>query len=120
MKSDVGNSYLKDYPEDDIVKAIPYLLAGLEGRTDGHELVSVAVQQAGVSSFRVVLRAIQREPAGHQLRVVGFTSGLSAAGVIVCVEEGYKGDLIKWKPDKFAKGIMSDNGSKAKKLRISS
>lgn len=95
-----------------------YLLAGLTGCTDGYELVSVTVQQADLSAYRVVLRASDNSGSGDPIRLVGFTSGHQPASALLLAEEGYRDNLIRWSVDKFAKGLIDNGSSKIKKARL--
>lgn len=97
-----------DYEQ--LTLSIPYLLAGLEGLTDGHKIDSLAVQQAGFSSYRVVIRGQSIDDSGDPIYVVSFTNASQPAIALLLAEEGYRDNLIRWKVDRFATSA-SDNGS---------
>ena len=120
MSKAIGKYLVEDKHYDDLNRTLPYIIAGLEGNTDGNEIVSITVQQAGLSTFRVVLRAIQRSDADDPVRVVGFTTATTAAGAFALVEKGYGGNDIKWKIDRYANGTKPNSDSKNKQLRITS
>ena len=99
---------VQDYEQ--LTKSIPYLLAGLEGHTNGHKINSIAVQQARFSGYRVVIRGTELHDSRDPVHVVSFTSGSEPAVALLLAEEGYREDLIRWIVDKFKKSV-SDNGS---------
>lgn len=108
---------LEDYER--LTSTIPYLLAGLENHTNGHEIKSITVQQTRVSGYRVVARAIDRSDAGDPIHVVGFSSSDQPGTALLIFEAGYRDNLIRWSVDRFAKSL-SDNGSaKNEKTRLS-
>lgn len=103
-----------------IASAIPFLLAGLEGHTDGVEIHSISLQRGRDSGMRVVLRGESISPDGHTLRVVAFTNAELATEVLLLAETGYRENVIRWHLDRFAIGT-SDNGRSengVKPLRI--
>lgn len=100
----------KEMQHDSLAEALPYLLAGFEGRTDGHKINSVTVQQTRFSGYRVVIRAVGRGDSGDRLHVVAFTTGDSPGTALLLSEEAYKSNVIRWSVDRFAKNI-SDNGT---------
>lgn len=107
MKKSQTKVELSDYEQlNDI---LIYLLAGLTGHTDGNELVSITVQQADLSAFRVVLRARREVPSGGSVRVVGFTNASNPTSALLIAEQGYRKNAIRWIDDRFAESI-SDNG----------
>lgn len=105
------NTQLKDKDHDynQLKAALPFLLAGLEGHTDGIELLGISLQRGRDGDYRVVLRGNGATPDGHPLRVVAFTNGEEPADVLICAEEGYRDNLVRWHVDRFAKGVV-DNG----------
>lgn len=104
--------------QDGLDASIPYLLAGLQGNTDGNELVSVAIQQAGLHGYRVVLRGVQRETADDSIRVVKFSSGASSAGALLVAEAAYRDGVGHWQVDRFAPSTSRNGSSKVKQLKI--
>lgn len=108
---------VKDY--EHLVGSITYLLAGLEGNTDGYQIVSVTLQQAGVSDFRVVLRARGASASGDPVRVVGFSNGGEPAIALLNAEKGYRENVIRWSVDRFAESISKDGESKNGQPRLS-
>jgi hypothetical protein len=118
MKKKVLQDAITEENFNDLTKAIPYLLAGLEGLTNGNKLISVTLQQTDLSGFRVVLRSIQERASGDSVRVVGFTSGSSAPECLLFAEAGYRENVIRWHVDRFAKSVSQDGPSKNGRLVI--
>ncbi len=107
-KSDV--SIGEDYGK--LVESIPYLLAGLEGITDGHKINGFTVQQTGISGFRVILRATGEHRGDDSVHLVSFTTASDPGTAILLAEEGYREDVIRWSIDRFAKGASASSPSK--------
>lgn len=103
-------SFTEEIKHDQLTDSLPYLLAGFEGRTSGHKVTGITVQQAGLSGYRVVLRAIGVDGTGDPICLVSFTTGDTAGGALLLAEDAYKADVIQWKVDRFAKSL-SDNGN---------
>lgn len=99
---------LEEYEQ--LNRTIPYLLAGLEGYTNGHKINSVTVQQDGLHGYRVILRAVGVNPGGDTLFFVGFSNGSDPGAALLFAENGYRENVIRWSIDRFAKSL-SDNGS---------
>ena len=99
---------------DRLTDCLPYLLAGFAGRTSGHKINSVTVQQAGLSGYRVIIRAVGVDGRGDSVHLVSFTIGNSPGETLLLAEGGYKDDSIQWKIDQFAKSVdnygSSSNG----------
>lgn len=115
------NGSVESFTEEDYLeftRSIPYLLAGLEGNTNGYRLTSIAVQQAGFRSFRVILRGRKRDPDGRTICVVSFTSANDPASCLLHAEVGYREDLIRWHTDKFATSIEPDNSKKDERRKL--
>ncbi len=108
MKNSQTKVETKDYEQLNTI--LLYLLAGLTGSTDGNEIISLTVQQADISAFRVVIRARGVDSAGGTLRVVAFTGASSPTAALLLAEKGYRENSIRWTADRFAKS-SSDNGS---------
>lgn len=108
-------SFTKELKQDELNGILTYLLAGLAGRTNGHEITGITVQQARLSGYRVVIRASGRKAGGDPIHVVGFTSAAGPGAALLIAEDGYARNVIQWKTDRFAKRISesgsSENGS---------
>lgn len=109
---------LQEQIYDQLTECIPYLLAGLTGDTDGHEINSFAVQQAGISGFRVVTRATGFDDSGNTVHVVGFTTGDTPQRALLLAESGYRDNVIQWKIDQFAKSFGSNGSSKNERVGL--
>jgi len=108
----MDSDYREELKHDELTSVLPYLLAGLEGNTNGYQITSVAVQQAGLSGYRVVVRATGRNGSGDPVCVVGFTNSDNPGSALLLAEEGYERNLVKWKVDRFATGIGESGPSK--------
>lgn len=95
-----------------LVEGLPYILAGLEGLTNGHKLNSITVQQAGLSGYRIILRGTGDFNGESSVHVVGFTAASDPATAILLAEEGYRDNVIRWSVDRFAKSISDSKSSK--------
>lgn len=98
--------------------AIRFILAGLQGFTDGHELVSVTLQQTDLSDYRVILRGSDVRDAESPVRLVAFSSGSTPAAALLAAERGYRENKIRWTVDRFANDISDNGAGKARQLRI--
>lgn len=108
MKKSRTKVEIEDYER--LNEILTYLLAGLAGYTDGNEIVSLTVQQADLSAFRVIIRARARDDSGDSVRLVGFANGSTPASALLVAEDGYRTNVIRWITDRFA-ASASDNGS---------
>lgn len=109
MKESKGKLEHVDYEQ--LTSSIPYLLAGLEGNTDGNKLKSFAVQQIGPSDFRVVVRAIGTDDVGDPVHLVCFTNSGEPGTALLYAEDGYREGTAGWSIDRFAKSIGDDGPS---------
>lgn len=107
----------KDYER--LTDTIPYLLAGLTGHTDGHHIDSITVQQAGLSGFRILIRANGTDSEGDRLHFVGFSNASDPGAAILVAERGYRENLIRWKIDRFAKSAVEGGASKDERTKLS-
>lgn len=107
-------SLKEEMVHDRLTDTIPYLLAGFTGHTSGNKVNSVTVQQAGLSGYRVIIRAVGIDKSGDTVHLVSFTIGSSAAAALLLAEGAYRDDVIQWKIDRFAEGNgdhgLSKNG----------
>lgn len=103
------DSLNKEMVHDRLADSIPYLLAGFEGRTSGNKVNGITVQQAGLSGYRVIVRAVGVDNEGNTLHLVSFTIGNSAGAALLLAEGAYRDNLIQWKVDRFAES-NGDNG----------
>ncbi len=117
MKKTQTKVEINDYEQ--LNEILVYLLAGLTGRTDGNEIVSITVQQADLSAYRVVIRARGVDDDGNPVRVVGFTGGSSPSSALLLAEEGYRENVIRWTVDRFAKSVSDNGSSKIKEAGLS-
>ena len=116
MTDSKGQLELVDYEQ--LTSTLPYLLAGLEGHTDGNELKSVTIQQASVSGFRIVIRGFARKDTGAPVCVVGFASGTTPGSALLLAEGAYREGLIRWTVDRYAKSSSNGDGSKDESTRL--
>ena len=108
----------EEMEHDQLSSTITYLLAGLAGGTSGHKINSVAVQQAGLSGFRVVIRAVGVNDRGDTVHVVSFTTGSEPGDTLLLAERAYRDNVIQWKVDRFAEGNGDDGPSKNGQLKL--
>jgi hypothetical protein len=116
MKNKTGVLEEKDY--ESIRGALGYLLAGLEGNTDGHKINSITVQQTDLSDFRVVVRAQERDGTELGVYVVAFSNGREPATALLHAEAGYRENVTRWSPDRFAEGASGNGTPKIKQARL--
>jgi len=109
---------IKDSDYEHLRDAITYLLAGLEGATDGHKINGIAVQQTGVSDFRVVLRAQERDATGLGVHVISFTNASEPAVALLRAERGYRENVVRWTVDRFAEGVGDNGNPEIKQARL--
>ncbi len=102
-----------------ITREIPYLLAGLESRTDGHWITSITIQQDGDGGFRAILKSRDGGNGQEPASVVSFTSANDPATCLLHVEKGYRDDALRWHVDKFAESAERASSKKARSPGIS-
>lgn len=107
-----SNTLAKEQNYDNLVDSIPYLLAGFEGRTSGKKINSITIQQAGISGYRVIVRAVGVDSEGHTIHLVGFTIGSGAGESLLLTEGAYQANKIQWKVDQYAKDLSRNGSSK--------
>lgn len=107
----------EDYEQ--LVGCIPYLLAGLEGLTNGHQINSIAVQQTGLSGFRIILRATGDYNGESSVHLVSFTTASDPGAAILLAEEGYRENVTRWSIDRYAQSISDRDSSKNDNGRLS-
>lgn len=103
-----------------ITKAIPFLLAGLEGGVCEFTIFSLSLQRLPDGSFRSILRGFPADSEGPSIRLVAFTNAQFASECILSVETAFRDNLLRWHVDQFYER-PSDNGStkaKPKKLTL--
>ncbi len=112
-------SALKEEMKDDqLTECIQYLLAGLTGHTSGHKITSVAVQQAGLSGYRVIIRAVGADSDGNTIFAISYTIASEPGAALLLAEAAYRDDAIQWKVDRFAKSISDNGPSKNERGRL--
>ena len=97
-----------------LTKAIPYLLAGLEGAIEGFDLHSISLQRVSDTDYRCILRGFDRGDTGDSVRLVSFTNAGTVTECILHAEHGFRSAKGRWIVDQYAKSA-SDNGSSKSK-----
>ena len=95
-----------------LTKAIPFLLAGLEGGLNEFELQSFTLQRSDTAAFRCILRGHRVGGSTDGVRLVAFTNAELASECILYAESGFASDAIRWHIDIYAKGVSSNGDSK--------
>lgn len=103
---------------DGLTDAIPYLLAGFEGRTSGNKVNSITVQQTGFSGYRVIIRGTGFDERGDTIYIVSFTIGNTPGQALLIAEGAYREDLIQWKVDQFAASSSNHGATKNEKRQL--
>ncbi len=111
-------SLLGEQLHDQLTECLTYLLAGLAGHTDGHHINSVAVQQTGVSGYRVVIRATGFDASGDTVHFVSFTTGDSPQRTLLLAEGAYRDNVVQWKIDRFATSAGSNGAAKDERSKL--
>lgn len=100
---------------DEFTRIFQFVLAGLEGRTNGIPLKSIRLQSCGDAGFRVVLKGDRESDSGGRVGVVAFTNADSPGECMALVEAAYRKNGLRWHIDEYA-GNASANGSAKSKV----
>lgn len=101
-----------------LTKAIPFLLAGLEGAVAEFDLLSISLQRVGAGDFRCVLRGSGKGSDANPVRLVAFSNAGFATECLLYAENAFAENSIRWHIDRFASDNGSDGASKVKQPRL--